>query len=439
VKVKEKISKLKGLDNLAITFSRTELGDGMYFNTITNPALMTNTMIINAILPITKEDAAKTAFLSEYLGAVNANLRTEKKLQLKLSENYGAQIVSSVQKYGDSQLLTLNASSINDRFAIDGESVTANTAKILIDCFTNTLTENGAFEADLFALKRRELEEEIMTEINDKRTYAVKRAGRTFYKNEPAAVSPLGEAEDAAKLTADNTFSHYRKMLEKSLIEIYFTGQSAETAKKIADTIFIPAVSKIDRWFEGFLRYEKSPVKSTPERVTETLDVAQSKMVMAFKTPSEYVPGNQLLNAMFGGTPSSKLFLNVREKLSLCYYCTSYYNEYKGCFTVDSGVEAANAEKAENEILVQLKALQNGDFTDDEIDSAKKAVINSLRTVVDSANAISAWYFSRLFGGTPETPEQRITAIENVTKKDIIEAANLLKLDTVYLLTKGLK
>jgi predicted Zn-dependent peptidase len=160
-------------------------------------------------------------------------------------------------------------------------------------------------------------------------------------------------------------------------------------------------------------------------------------MVMAFKTASEYVPGNHLLNAMFGGTPSSKLFLNVREKLGLCYYCTSAFNDYKGCFIVESGVEAANAKKAEEEILVQLKALQNGDFTDDEMESARKSLINSLRTISDSAEAIAAWYFSKLFRGSPETPEQRIQALKNVSRKEIIEAANALKPDTVYLLTKG--
>jgi predicted Zn-dependent peptidase len=396
-------------------------------------------MIVNLILPINRDDAAKTAFLSEYLGAVNERYVTEKSLQLALSENYGAQITTSVQKYGDCQLLTLIVSCISDRYAIDGESVTENSAKILMDCFTKTLLVGGGFDTELFALKKRELIEEIITEINDKRAYAVKRAGKTFYKNEPAAISQLGELEDAEKLTPENTLAHYKKLLEKSLIEIYFTGQSEDTAKTISETVFLTAVSSLKRSFESFTRFVKSPVKPTPERVVETLDVAQSKMVIAFKTPSEYVPGNQLLNAMFGGTPSSKLFLNVREKLSLCYYCTSSYNEYKGCFTVDSGVEADNAQKAEAEILVQLKALQNGDFTDDEIDSAKKAVINSLKTVVDSANAISAWYSSRLFGGSPETPEQRITAIQNVTRKDLIEAANLMKLDTVYLLTKGNK
>jgi predicted Zn-dependent peptidase len=306
-----KINK-KGYDNLAITFRRSELSDGIYFNNIVNPALKTNTMIINAILPITREEAAKTAFLSEYLGAVNADYKTEKSLQLCLSENYGSQITTSVQKYGDSHILTLNASSINDRFAFDGEKVTAGIAKILTDCFTRTLHIGGQFDADLFELKKRELEEEIMTEINDKRAYAVKRAGRTFYKNEPAAVSQLGEPEDAAALGAADTFAHYNTLLREGLIEIYYTGQSEADAKKIAEEIYKPALSGISRSYKDFTRFAKSPVKAEPERVIETLDVAQSKMVMAFKTPSEYVPGNQLLNAMFGGTPSSKLFLNVR-------------------------------------------------------------------------------------------------------------------------------
>jgi predicted Zn-dependent peptidase len=424
---------------LAITFHRKELSDGIFLNTIVNPALLTNTIIINIVLPITQETASKTAFLSEYLGAVNEEFPTEKALSQKLSENYGTQIDSGVAKYGDSQILSLSTSCINDRFAIDGEAITAIAARILCDCLTKTLEAGASFDAELFALKKRELAEEIMTEINNKRAYAVKRAGRTFYKNEPAAISQLGEPEDVERLTPQNTFAHYEFLKEKGLIEIYYAGKTKEDADSIFDTVFIPAMSSLKRSYESFTRFAKSPAKETPERVIETLDVAQAKMVIAFKTPSEYVPGNQLLNAMFGGTPSSKLFMNVREKLSLCYYCTSSYNEFKGCFTVDCGALSENTKKAEDEILLQLKALQDGDFTDDDIDSAKKAVINSLRTVCDSATAISAWYFSRLFGGSPESPEQRIKAIENVTRKDIIQVANLLKLDTVYLLEKGNK
>jgi predicted Zn-dependent peptidase len=424
---------------LAITFQRKQLSDGIFLNTVVNPALLTNTIIINIVIPITVENASKTAFLSEYLGAVTKQYPTEKALSRKLSENYGTQIECGVTKYGDSHILSLNVSSINDRFAIDGEAITMTSAQLLCDALLDTLCGENRFDPELFSLKKRELAEEIMTEINNKRAYAVKQAGRTFYKNEAAAVSNLGEPEDVEKLTPEVTFAHYKSLLEKGLIEIYYAGKTKEDADKVFDTIFTPALSGIKRAYESFTRFEKSPAKETPERVTETLDVAQAKLVMAFKTPSEYTPGNQLLNAMFGGTPSSKLFMNVREKLSLCYYCTSSFNEFKGCFTVDCGALSENVKKAEEEILVQLKALQDGDFTDDEIDSAKKAIINTLRAVSDKATAISAWYFARLFAGTVETPEQRITAIENVTRKDIIEAANLLKLDTVYLLEKGSK
>jgi predicted Zn-dependent peptidase len=162
-------------------------------------------------------------------------------------------------------------------------------------------------------------------------------------------------------------------------------------------------------------------------------------MVMAFKSA---LGGNissavmALLTAVIGGTPSSKLFLNVREKLSLCYYCAANFNEYKGCLAVDSGVEGENAAKAEAEIIRQIDLTKKGEITDAEIDNAKRQIINSARTINDSPNGMIAWYFARNFAGKTESPEERIAATEKITKDELVEAAKTLELDSVYLLTK---
>jgi predicted Zn-dependent peptidase len=144
-----------------------------------------------------------------------------------------------------------------------------------------------------------------------------------------------------------------------------------------------------------------------------------------------------LLTAVIGGTPSSKLFMNVREKLSLCYYCAANYNEYKGCLARDSGVEGENAARAEAEIIRQIELTKKGEITADEIDNAKRQIINSARSINDSPGGMIAWYFARNFGGKTQSPEERIAVTEKITIEQLVEAANTLALDSVYLLTSA--
>ncbi len=192
---------------------------------------------------------------------------------------------------------------------------------------------------------------------------------------------------------------------------------------------------KIDRDYGGDNSSNLSSLKAEVCRVTEPHDVAQSKMVMAFKTGYENIAVMRLMNAVYGGSPISKLFMNVREKLSLCYYCSSGYNDRKGVLYVDSGVEHANAKKAEAEILNQLEAMKKGDFTDDEFENARRTMLNGIKGVSDNANDIGNWYFQRIYSGDIFTPEEYIERLKKVTREEVIAAANSLRLDTVYVLT----
>ena len=151
--------------------------------------------------------------------------------------------------------------------------------------------------------------------------------------------------------------------------------------------------------------------------------------------PQDGVPAMRLAVAMLGGTPSSKLFLNVREKQSLCYYCSASYNSMKGIVLVQSGVEEENLGKAREAILEQLGAMQRGDFTDEEIAAAKMSILNSYRTISDSLGAQAGWYLTQTLTGRPQTLEEAAAAIEAVTREELVRASNRIALDTVYSLT----
>jgi predicted Zn-dependent peptidase len=415
------------------------LADGISFNTLINAPLKTNTLTVQFLTPLTVENAAKTAILPYYLSDTNNIYRSEKELSLKLQQLYGANLSDGVMKFGDSQNIQITGSSINNKYAFDNEDVTGEIAKIIFDCFYNPYVKDNAFEEKIFALKKRELEDSILSEINDKRPYAFRRAGRIIFEGEAAALSNQGELADAEKLTSADVYNHYLDLIMTAEVDISFAGQSEDDAKAVLENVVYPAINSIKRNFTGFKKFAPSKLKSSPRRETEYLDIAQSKMVMGFKlnTIDKAPPAVMaLLNAIIGGTPSSKLFLNVREKLSLCYYCSSNYNDPKGCLVIDSGIEGKNAHTAEAEILRQISLAKSGEITEDEMGNAKRQIINAARTINDSAPAMIAWYFSRNFSGAPESPEERIEKIKKITKDELVAAASALELDSVYLLTK---
>ena len=173
----------------------------------------------------------------------------------------------------------------------------------------------------------------------------------------------------------------------------------------------------------------------TPRRIVETMDVTQGKLAMGYRCSSDDYPAMVLANLIFGGTSNSKLFLNVRERLSLCYYASSSYARSKNILTVSSGVETADFERAEAEIGRQLQAVQQGDWEDWEQEGALQAIRASLLSLSDSQGALENFYLGQIAAGGEETPEELAAALEQVTKERIVAAAQTVKPDTVYFLS----
>ncbi len=417
---------------MEIKYNREKIGEGIHFTTIINSCQKTNTIVIHMVTEAKLETASLNAIAPYIISNSSSEYKTVTELSKKMAGLYGAVLRGSVTKFADSQIVSLVSGCINDRYTFDGESITDEMARVMIGCIKEPYIENGGFFASDFELKKQELLDDIDAEINEKRSYALKRSSKIIYENEPAAISAKGERAYAEKLDPVSAYEQYKKLLKTAQIEITFVGASQPGNVK---NILSDAFNGMEREYAGDNHSEFSPVKDEVVRSIEQYDVAQSKMVMAFKSDCTDEPAMKLMNSVFGGTPFSKLFLNVREKLSLCYYCSSGYNNKKGVLIVDSGVEHSNITKAEEEILNQLKAVQNGDFTDEDVNNSRLSIINGLRAVNDGARSIAEWYFKQSYSGTAFSPEDEIERINAVTREDIIKAANSLKLDTVYVLT----
>ena len=172
--------------------------------------------------------------------------------------------------------------------------------------------------------------------------------------------------------------------------------------------------------------------------VEETLDVTQGKLCMGLRSgiTSDHplFPAFVLLNAIFGAGPTSKLFMNVREKMSLCYYASSSINSFKGIMIISSGIEFANFEIAKAEILHQLDACVQGDISSEELENARRSVLSSLRAGLDSPGRMEDHSLSCAINGRDVEVETLMAEISAVTLAQVQEAASQLRLDTVYFL-----
>ncbi|HEX2985957.1 MAG TPA: insulinase family protein [Caproiciproducens sp.] len=407
--------------------------NGVNFRSIKDTKFKTVRLSVNFMLPLQKSKAAANAILPFLLSRASREYPDFTKLGERLEELYGAQIDADVQKFGDVQLLTVSASGIADRYALNGESVSTELSDLLCSIIFDPPLENGLFQEEGFEQERRQTIELIDSEYNDKRSYAKLRCEQIMCANERYGINRYGSKEEIQALKLEELTDAWRYLLQNAKIEILALGD-CNTARVY------------DGFFKAFQRYEKAGAADCvttnikrAEKVNETtekMDVAQSKLVMGFRTstavPDKKVSAVKLMAALYGGTPSSKLFLNVREKLSLCYYCSAQYNSMKGIMLVQSGVETKNVDRAKEEIIIQLDEIKKGNFSDEELVTAKLALCNSYRTVCDSLGALEAWYLSQTFSNEVLRPEEAVADIQAITRQDIIDAANDVTLDTVY-------
>lgn len=412
-------------------YNRTELAENIGFSSIIDEKFKTGSITVRFITELSGDTSAANAVGVGVLSASNSTLKTLAELNEKLSSLYGAALSTFARKRGDVQVLGLSSSWINNRYAIDGEDVEGEMLGIIRDCIFSPNVQNDEFDEASFRITKKDLLDRIDAELNNKRGYALSRAAEIAFDGEPAENSCYGTKDSAAAVTSAEAYAAYKKLLETAQVEIYYISPTENPA---VEAMFRESFAKIERSPKTCKFRNISPVKSEPLTASDEFDVRQCKMVLTFKSDSDDLFALKMLSTIYGETPVSKLFMNVRERLSLCYYCACRINGAKGALMVDSGVERANIEKAKDEILRQLDEIRNGNITDDELESAVLSLDNALSQIGDTPSSYSGWYFERFCDGRIRTPEEQYEDYKNVTKSRIIEAAKTLELDSVYLM-----
>lgn len=412
--------------------NRRKIADGVYFSSITNKRYKKNLISVAFSTQLSEDTATENVIVPVLLTKCNSKLPTYKAFNNKMSRLYASGIGGTAGRQYDLQTISFGAYYLDDIYALSGEKMTGIMTDILIDCLTSPVTENGVFSEKFVELEKKTVIDNIETAINDKRSYAIERAMKTICKGEPASVCSYGTVEKAKLITPDSAYKAYRRMLETMPCEIICTGCSDFDG--VAEK-FAAAFEKAGRHNIENTTIALSPVKTQTEEVTERLTVNQSKLVLGFKSHSDDDAALVLLQKIFGGTTSSKLFRNVREKMSLCYYCSAARNDLKGIMLVNSGVENENIEKTKEAVIDQLEEIKNGNFTNEDINFAEMAIKNDFKSVADSAGNVSNWYFDCIRKNDIVTPEEKLGRYLGVSKERIIAAAKSMVLDSVYVLT----
>ena len=391
-------------------------------------------MSIQLVRPMCRREAAMNALLPAVLLRGSESCPDLRRITLRLDDLYGAAVGALVRRIGDYQTTGFYSSFTEDRFAMEGDRILEPMVAFLEELLLRPLLEDGVFCEDYVESEKKNLISTIESQLNDKRAYAMEQMIRAMCAKDSFGIPRLGEKEAVAAITSQGLYDHYRQILKTSRIEVFYVG-SAEPVQvaQLTKTIFC----RLDRCYESLPG--QTPLQPAPETdQTTQMDVNQGKLCMGFVTPvtirdDEFV-AMQLLNVIFGGGMTSKLFSHIREKLSLCYAIGSGYHGSKGILTVSAGIDSGMDETVRQEVLAQLEACRAGDITAEELTAAKEALRSSLQATHDSPGAIENYYASAALSGLRLSPAEYMQQVESATLEQVCTAAGTLKLHSVFFL-----
>ena len=412
--------------------NRREIMQDVFLTYLPARKFKTIRLTVNLITGLERAGASANALLPAVLSRGTVRHPDMESLSAAMDTLYGATVDSVVRKKGERQCIGFAADFIDDAFTPHGERLLEPVAELMGEMLLEPLTRNGSFLAEYVDSEKANLIDAIRSLRNDKRDWAEIRLMQEMCAGEPYSILRLGDEETAAKLNNHCLYRHSSTLLAGSRVEVLYCG-SAER-QRVEDAV-LSALAALPRGAAASLPpVEQLPPRETPRVVTEVMDVNQGKLALGYRCTTEDVPAMILANLIFGGTSNSKLFMNVREKLSLCYYASSSYARSKNIMTVSSGVEQRDYDRAMEEIACQLAAVQNGEWEDWEQAGALQAMLSSLTSLPDSQGALENYYLGQIATDAGETPEELTAALREVTRERIMEAARSAKLDTVYFL-----
>lgn len=411
-----------------------EIAPGITLRCYPDSRFKQGALSLQLVRPMCREEAAMNALLGAVLLRGSEKYPDLRSITWRLDELYGASVGALVRRVGDWQTTGFYCGFMEDRFAMPGDRVLAPMFTLVRELLLHPLTENGAFLESFVESEKKNLISTIESQLNDKRAYASGKLMEQMCRGDSFGIPRLGYQEDVAAVTPKGLYDHYRGILKTSRVDLFYVGSAEpEAVAELAKGLL-----------EGVERNYVNLPPQTPfhdaggGEACECMDVAQGKLCMGFVTPvtlrDEGFVAMQLMNLVFGGGMTSKLFMTVREQMSLCYAIGSGYHGAKGILTVSAGIDFDKEQTVREQVLRLLECCARGEISPEELTAAKEAMLSSLRAVHDSPGAIENYYGSAALSGMPLTPEGYMQAVRDTTVAQVAQAARQVKLHSVFFL-----
>ena len=419
-----------------MSITTTELMEGVKLHKIDTKKYKTNLLAIYLTSKLDRMHVTENALMLAILRRGTNKLKTQEDINIKLEELYGADFNCGIDKLCNDSVFKFYMESLNDEFLYEKENVLEQSTQMLFDIVFSPLTENGMFNEEYFNSEKENLRQIIRSRKDNKGAYAYSRCIEEMYKDQPYGLYKYGYVEDMKDINEKNLYEYYQQLINECKIDIFVSGIIDEETENIIknNENIIKLKDREPQYNEPEIIAKKSEKEND---VQESMDVTQGKLIigMDLDIDDDNLRFDVMIyNSIFGGSANSKLFQNVREKASLAYTASSSYYRFKNNIFINCGIEIKNYEKALEIIKQQIEDMKKGDFTDEEVENAKKGIIASIKTIDDEQDTEITYFFSQELSKSKCNIEQYMQRISEVTKDKVVDVANKVSVNTVYFL-----
>ena len=418
-------------------YKETEIKKGIKLHTIKTEKFKTNLIAIMLTTKLNRENVTKNALVPAVLRRGTKNLTTQEEINKKLEEMYGASLDCGLDKTGDNQVLKFYIETVNDEFLPqEAENMLKISLEKIFEFVFNPYLENGCFKKEYVEQEKENIKQIIDGKIDNKARYSLDRCIEEMYKDKPYGLYKYGYVEDMKNINEKNLYEYYQQLINECKIDIFVSGIIDEETENIINNNenIIKLKDREPQYNEPEIIAKRTEKEND---VQESMDVTQGKLIigMDLDIDDDNLRFDVMIyNSIFGGSANSKLFQNVREKASLAYTASSSYYRFKNNIFINCGIEIKNYEKALEIIKQQIEDMKKGDFTDEEVENAKKGIIASIKTIDDEQDTEITYFFSQELSKSKCNIEQYMQRISEVTKDRVVDVANKVSINTVYFL-----
>ncbi len=413
--------------------------EGIKIHKIETNQFKTNLYAVFLATPLKRENVTKDALIAAVLRRGTKNIISQDKISKELEEMYGASFDCGIEKTGDNHIIKFYLEALNEEFLPEKEELTQKCINILLDIVTNPFVENNGFKQEYVDGEKENLKQIINGKIDNKARYSLDRCIEEIFKGEPYGLYKYGYVEDLEKITPQNLYEYYKELIKNCKIDIYYSGifDNDNTEKIIEKRLQENNIESRNAEYVINNEMTEKKQKSETKTVEESMDVTQGKLVLGLQIDDNNKNSRfaaSVYNAILGGGANSKLFQNVREKNSLAYTASSSYIRTKNVILVHCGIDIEKYEKALETIKEQIEDMKKGNFTDKDIEDAKKLIISSVKSISAEQDTEITYDYGQELSNEHTTIKDYQQNIEQVKREQIVDIANKININTIYFL-----